>query len=692
MNLYRNPIKLAGDFADPFVLRHDGRYYLYCTNPDVRCWSSHDLLDWRLEGPTIADDTFPGLVPFAPEVVYADGWFYMYTSPSGHGHVVLRSESPTGPFVPISGNVGHAIDGNVLIDDDGQWYFYWAGDEGIWGCAMPSPIEFGEAVFTGIHMNGWTEGPFVSKRDGIYHMTLTGNHYLSRGYRIDAASSTDPLRGYVPDPLNPVLISTEGPTVGLGHSSSVTGPDLVSTYLVYHDIKPDASRDLDIDRQVWSGRALQVLGPTISAPEPAAPDVTCDWVGDGAVGWTATTGVLVAREGAGVLSGNGAIATWDVGAGEVFTAEVNLTGEGGRSHGLVLDDHRIPLPADFAPDALHCWRIVVDGELRVSVDGIPAMALPYGPAKRIGVFTDAGAVRIGHVALTRTVATAADRTAPKPVPGRFWAALGEGGEIVASREKAHETVRLSPDTSVAYDLHVQSPGAYRIYIAGEFAAGDEVALAIDDRQQTVLTTGDLVMATVDLRADARLRIRGVQGDPVLAVITAAPAPVHGRTSFADERLGGFGKRILDDSRWDDVDLCATVSVSFEDGDSHADLLLHAAQLAEGGEGDDTRLGIDFLLGYSLQLHRDRVVLARHAYDEHVLATHPMPINPSVSHEVRIRARWGAISVELDGRSLFDVHDDLPYPAGHVGIRTSNAHLHVERLELAAEGQSPPNNI
>ena len=70
---------------------------------------------------------------YFPEVVYSNGAFYMYTSPSGFGHYVLRSDAPIGPFRKISGNVGHAIDGNVLIDADGRWYFYWAGDEGIWG-------------------------------------------------------------------------------------------------------------------------------------------------------------------------------------------------------------------------------------------------------------------------------------------------------------------------------------------------------------------------------------------------------------------------------------------------------------------------------------------------------------------------------------------------------------------------------
>ena len=99
---YQNPIAKNGDFADPFALRWNGRYYLYCTNPDLRCWSSADLVHWRPEGPVIGPDVFPGLVPFAPEVVYSDGKFYLYTSPSGFGHYVLESERPTGPFRKIS--------------------------------------------------------------------------------------------------------------------------------------------------------------------------------------------------------------------------------------------------------------------------------------------------------------------------------------------------------------------------------------------------------------------------------------------------------------------------------------------------------------------------------------------------------------------------------------------------------------
>lgn len=711
-----------GDFADPFVLRHDGRYYLYCTNPDVRCWSSTDLMTWRLEGPTIEPDAFPGLVPFAPEVVYSDGAFFMYTSPSGHGHFVLRSDSPTGPFRPISVNVGHTIDGNVLIDDDGRWYFYWAGDEGIWGCEMASPTEFGEPVFTGIHMNGWTEGAFVSKRDGVYHMTLTGNHYLSPGYRIDAAFSSHPLRDYRGNPLNPIVIGADGPNVGLGHSSSVRGPDLVSTYMVYHNLNHDESRDLDIDRQVWSGRGLQVLGPTTSAPVPSGPDLACDWATGSVVGWSARSGELELVDGAGWLTGPDAHAIWTAASvGPTFTVELNLTPAPADSeYGLTLGDalilqidrrlgtvsalRREPdaalasgmLPSGFDHDALHCWRLVAErGGLQLFLDGRLQLSLTadLGVGPQLGVFATVGPLRIGHCAMTSTVAAVADRTSVKPVPGRFWASLGEYGdavEIVPGADDAYDVVRLSAGSSVEYRLHVQRAGRCTVYLAGEFSSGDALVVTVDDREYRLRVdrSSRLISVPVDLAADAsRLTVTGIGGAPVIALVTIAPVPEPRATTFEDERAFGFGKRALGGGVWDDVAVMATVSVGFDGADAHADLLVRASQFAEGGEGDDTCLGIDFFLGYSIQLHRDRVVLARHDYDERVLATHELSIEPSVPHQVSIRALGGTISVAFNGQTLFHVDDALSHAVGHIGIRTSNAHLHVEEMQVVPEQQA-----
>jgi hypothetical protein len=678
MRLHRNPIARNGDFADPFVLRYDGRFFLYCTNPDIRVWSSADLIEWTLEGPAIEDGTFPGLVPFAPEVVYDDGAFLMYTSPSGHGHRVLRAEAPTGPFRPITGDLGHAIDGNVLLDDDGRRYFYWAGDEGIWGCELTGADGFGEPVLTGVTMHGWTEGPFVMKRDGAYLMTLTGNHYLSHGYRIDAAWSRHPLTGWRSDPLNPILVSTSGPVVGLGHSSSVAGPDLVSTWIVYHNLNPDASRDLDLDRQVHSGRSVQALGPSRSAPSPDAADAVA-----GPEDWRVASGALEFRDGAGVLTGERASAIWGVATGDVFTAELNLTGDGG----VTLDGELVPLPEGLSAGALHRWLIEVDGELRLTVDGRLHLVQDHVGELALGVGTVRGPLRIGHCALTRSTSARADRASVKPVPGRFWAALGTDGDAAPERvlEEEHPAERLAfrEGEAISYALHVQDPGAARIHLAGSFAEGDELAVELDGATHRVRAerNGTLLSAAVELAAaSSRLTLRVVRGRPILDLVTVSPAAEPGPAELADERQAGTGKRVLPGT-WDDVEVTARVRAAFEGPGAHADLLLRASQPAEGGEGDDPVLGFDFLLGYSVQLHPDRVVLARHDYASRTLAEHPATVDPAVAHDLALRARGGHISVELDGRRLLEVDDALPHALGQLGLRTWNAHLHVEILRI-----------
>ncbi|MGN6272612.1 MAG: glycoside hydrolase family 43 protein [Protaetiibacter sp.] len=690
--LYRNPIAGEGDFADPFVLRHDGRYYLYATNPDVRCWSSDDLVTWTLEGATIEPEEFPGLVPFAPEVVYADGAFFMYTSPSGHGHHVLRADAPTGPFRRVTGNVGHAIDGNVLIDDDGRWYFYWAGDEGIWGCEMPSPTEFGEPVLTGVHMNGWTEGPFVTRRGEGYIMTLTGNHYLSRGYRIDAAYSDDPLRGWRSGPLNPVLVSADGPTTGLGHSSSVRGPDLVSTYLVFHNINPDASRDLDIDRQVANDRTIQVLGPSTSAPVPAAPDAV--WSGElsPAFGSTVTAELnLTAEQGAdgyGIALETAAQEALEVRVDRVAQAVVGSRGGD--------EDARAALPAAFVHEALHCWRVVVaDGELRLALDGRQQFAVPLDAPDGVRIRT-VGAVGVGHCAATEATEAQSDRAAIVPVPGRFWATLSrDATELVREAPDAvYHSAALHPGARLGYRLHLQHDLEPIVHLTGVFAAGDELALGLDGaepRAVRVHESGrvvrvDLPPATsADGGADAvrTLTVEVRAGHPVLTLLTVTDAAARGGAlQLGPLTASGFEKRTVAAGVFDDVVIDAELSIDARPG-GHGDLLLRASELSDGGEGDDMRLGIHFLRGYSVQLHADRVVLARHGYDERVLAEGALPtsLEQGARHRLVVRATGSRLAVELDGAPVLAFDDPLPELTGRIGIRAVDAELHVHELHV-----------
>ena len=270
---YSNPISLEDEWedyglGDPYILKYNGMYYLYPSTRDtdtgIKVWQSANLVDWDYQG--IVAEIPETQAAYAPEVIYWNGLFYMYTSPAGNGHYVLQSESPTGPFELATDNFGKSIDGNVFVDDDGSMYFSHAGVSGIEVSKMLSPLALQKSEVTNAFMDGWTEGSTIFKRHGKYYMTYTGNHVFSNGYRVDYAVSDDPVKDYVASSKNPILLSTEGPTVGLGHNSLVRGPDLDTDYIVYHNLEGEGVvgplRHMNIDRIAWNGLELDVLGPT----------------------------------------------------------------------------------------------------------------------------------------------------------------------------------------------------------------------------------------------------------------------------------------------------------------------------------------------------------------------------------------------------------------------------------------------
>ncbi len=310
--------------GDPFVMRWNGAYYLYVSTLDseigVRGYKSADLVNWTpmtgegLKTGYVSQDTVT-LAAYAPEVYYFNGTFYMYTSPAGNGHYVLTADSPEGPFVKATDNFGLSIDGSVLIDDDEQMYFTYASDRGIYMSRMNSMLD----VPTGQLLNdtsigGWTEGSYLLKRDGIYYLTYTGNHVASDGYRISYATATN-----IPDSYrnaftaaqnNPLALETESELKGIGHSSTVMGPDMDSYYLVYHYLNSSGgpNRSLGIDRLTFDGRMMSVSAQLEDSVTPALPVFYA-------------TGADTAKfdtEGAFLLSKSAAKAN--------FTAEFNLTG------------------------------------------------------------------------------------------------------------------------------------------------------------------------------------------------------------------------------------------------------------------------------------------------------------------------------------------------------------------------------
>ncbi|HAL73976.1 MAG TPA: hypothetical protein DCM45_02650 [Clostridiales bacterium] len=122
---------------DPFILLHDGVYYLYGTDGDTvwqgrptgfACYTSQDLVDW--EGPhaifTAGENFFADRFFWAPECHEYDGRFYLLTTLGAHGRkkgiYTLVADSPLGPFQlhttdPLTPMAWCAIDGTLFVDD-----------------------------------------------------------------------------------------------------------------------------------------------------------------------------------------------------------------------------------------------------------------------------------------------------------------------------------------------------------------------------------------------------------------------------------------------------------------------------------------------------------------------------------------------------------------------------------------------
>ncbi len=134
---------------DPFILVEDGVYYAYGTG-----WKCYKNTSGDLTGPwtslgrvaSVANPETDGKSRWAPEVYKYNGSYYMFTTylnalTNHRGCTIMKSDSPEGPFVEITG--GHitpkdwdAIDGTLYIDPDGQPWMVFVHE---WTC-MPDGV------------------------------------------------------------------------------------------------------------------------------------------------------------------------------------------------------------------------------------------------------------------------------------------------------------------------------------------------------------------------------------------------------------------------------------------------------------------------------------------------------------------------------------------------------------------------
>ena len=266
-----NPI-IPDMIADPSIVEIGGVFYCYATTDGYNqglaasgppaVWKSEDLVSWSFEG-----TYFPSAkhqLYWAPSTVKkAGGKYYIYPTINRNIHVGV-ADSPQGPFrlangadtfngpdaakplVMLNGPKGtKGIDAEVFVDDDGSAYMFWA-QRGAARLQKDMVTLDTATVVIATKRQGYSEGPFVFKRKGIYYYlyTLEGheNYQYAYGY-----SHTSPLGPYT-FPRQDIIAATDrvkgiyGPGHGCVFSDSRTG----QYYFAYLEFGNGST-----NRQVW---------------------------------------------------------------------------------------------------------------------------------------------------------------------------------------------------------------------------------------------------------------------------------------------------------------------------------------------------------------------------------------------------------------------------------------------------------
>ena len=241
---------LPEDAGDPFLIKENGKYYLYATN---EVWyTSTNLEDWVTRSGWIDKSTIPSDVKityyWAPEVYKYNNKYYMIFSgvywPSGtsypygqdasYGAIYLaESDSLEDRFKFVKKvDVGlendetlknkhdakySYIDGSLLFDDDGKCYMYFKSeeDQDIWGIELDPNDNFNKvgtvATRLGLKVsNSWekniNEGPFCIKNNGKYYLMYSTGEYKNDSYSVGYAISNNPMSGFEKKTtLNPMI-------------------------------------------------------------------------------------------------------------------------------------------------------------------------------------------------------------------------------------------------------------------------------------------------------------------------------------------------------------------------------------------------------------------------------------------------------------------------------------------------------
>lgn len=258
-----NPI-LDGYFADPSIINHEGKYYIYATidpwgGEELAVFETSDFKEFKqkhINWPTKEACTSPTSgndMVWAPSVIQGvDGMFYMYVS-VGNEIWVGIADHPLGPWknakddetplIPGDMILGyHMIDAECFIDDDNQAYLYWgSGLNWVDGKCFMVPLASNMVDFlqepVDVTPPNYFEGPVMMKKNSTYYLMYSNGKAIDHTYNVRYATANSPWGPFEEGINSPILkTSADSTTYGPGHHCvfSHDGQD----YILYHRIFP----------------------------------------------------------------------------------------------------------------------------------------------------------------------------------------------------------------------------------------------------------------------------------------------------------------------------------------------------------------------------------------------------------------------------------------------------------------------
>lgn len=259
MSQAKNPV-FEGWYADPEGVVFGDTYWIYPTWSDlyerqtfIDCFSSKDLVNWERHHAIIDTDRvkWAHKCMWAPAIVENNGKYYLFFSANDvhEGEIggigVAVAERPEGPFRDLLGrplineivNGAQPIDQYVFKDDDGEWYMYYGG----WGhCNMVrlnddftalQPWKDG-SYYREVTPQGYTEGPFMLKRNGKYYFMWSEGGWGGPDYSVAYSMSDSPYGPF--ERVGKILCSDPEVATSAGHHSVIQIPGQDEYYIVYH--------------------------------------------------------------------------------------------------------------------------------------------------------------------------------------------------------------------------------------------------------------------------------------------------------------------------------------------------------------------------------------------------------------------------------------------------------------------------